>query len=422
MSIQPFFTATAAATALPNYHPMTAAGTYTVPTVPVGVYKIETSTNQAFTIQFRNSNGYRFSSYIQGGQGFISIPMECTQIIIPGGLTYGPILTYTKTSYTQGSAPTSVSWTYNANGSFTVAQGTIAHTSPSGTTSTAVYWTDGSSTALGSGTPTATTTMYPTVGISGQSRTFVLVSKDAAGVEGLATIVTAPTSPVINYAQLFTGSGTFTTPVGVTALKVVAQGGGGGGGSGSTYDPQYNNWGAAGGGGAGGYAYNGLIAVFASTAYAVVVGGGGPGSTIGTNSTFNTSAVVGNGGGRGGDYNTTNAGAGGCGGGGGYYNSNARAGGGGNQQFSGASGAGPQNSNARGGGGGGTGSNGSGANGGSTSAFTSITPAGTLTLGGGGNGGYANGSGGGTVGGYGAGGGGQSQSGSSGVVCVGYSV
>jgi hypothetical protein len=422
MSIQPFFTATAAAQALPNFFPMTAAGTYTVATVPVGVYKIETSTNQSFTIQFRNSSGYRFSSYIQGGQGFISIPMECTQIIIPGGLTYGPILTYTKTSYTQGAAPTSISWTYNANGSFTVAQGTIAHTSPAGTTSTVVYWTDGTSTALGSGTPTATTTMYPTVGIAGQSRSFALVSKDANGVEGLATVVNAPTSPVINYAQLFTSNGTFTTPVGVTALKVVAQGGGGGGGSGSVYDTQYNNYGASGGGGAGGYVYNGLIPVFASTAYAVVVGGGGGGSTAGNPSSFNATTVVGNGGGRGGDAYTSNAGAGGCGGGGGFYVNTFRPAGSGNQLFNGAPGAGPNNTSGRGGGGGGTGGNASGASGGSSATITQITPAGTLTLGGGGNGGYANGSNGGSVGGYGAGGGGQNAAGASGMVCVGYTV
>jgi hypothetical protein len=420
MSIQPFFTATAAAQALPNFFPMTAAGTYTIPTVPVGVYKIETSTNQSFTIQFRNSNGYRFSSFIQGGQGFISIPMECTQIIIPGGLTYGPILTYTKTSYTQGAAPTSVSWTYNANGSFTVAQGTIAHTSPSGTTSTVAYWTDGTSTALGAGTPTATATMFPTVGIAGQSRTFVLVSKDAAGVEGLATIVNAPTSPVINYAQLFTSNGTFTTLPGVNAVKVIAQGGGGGGGNTGYSNAQYNQFAAGGGGGAGGYAYNGLIAVFASTAYAVVVGGGGGSATTGNNSTFNGSSVVGNGGGRGGDYNTANAAAGGCGGGGGWDNGTSRPGAAGNQQFSGAAGPGPQNTNARGGGGGGTGSNASGGTGGSTSAFTSITPAGTLTLGGGGNGGFP-GATAGNQGGYGNGGS-TGSGGGSGVVCIGYSV
>jgi hypothetical protein len=420
MSIQPFYTAVAAASALPNYFPMTAAGTYTVAAVPVGVYKIETSTNQSFTVQFVNSSGYRFSSFIQGGQGFISIPMECTQITIPGGLTYGPILTYTKTTYTQGAAPSSVSWTYNANGSFTVAQGTIAHTSPAGTTSTVVYWTNGNSTALGSGTPTATTTMQPNVGIAGQSRSFALVSKDANGVEGLATLVNAPTSPTINYAQLFTSNGTFTTPVGVTALKVIAQAGGGGGGNAGYQDTQYSRYAAGGGGGAGGYAYNGLIPVFASTGYAVVVGGGGNSAGIGNNSTFNATTVVGNGGGRGGDYNTANAGAGGCGGGGGFDVGTSRAGASGNQQYNGAAGPGPNNSSCRGGGGGGTGGNASGGTGGASAAFTQITPAGTLTLGGGGNGGYA-GSTGGTVGGYGAGGS-TSTSGSAGMVCIGYTV
>jgi hypothetical protein len=421
MSIQPFFTATAAAQALPNFFPMTAAGTYTIPSVPVGVYKIETSTNQSFTVQFVNSSGYRFSSFIQGGQGFISIPMECTQITIPGGLTYGPILTYTRTSYTQGAAPSSVSWTYNANGSFTVAQGTIAHTSPAGTTSTVVYWTNGNSTALGAGTPTATTTMQPNVGIAGQSRSFALVCKDANGVEGMATVVSAPTSPVINYAQLFTSNGTFTTPVGVTALKVIAQAGGGGGAGNTGFsDTNYNQYAAGGGGGAGGYAYNGLIPVFASTNYAVVVGGGGNTAGTGNNSTFNATTVVGNGGGRGGDYNTANAGAGGCGGGGGFDRGTSRAGASGNQQFNGAAGPGPNNSSARGGGGGGTGGNASGASGGASASFTQITPAGTLTLGGGGNGGTAGGSGG-TVGGYGAGGG-SGQGGASGMVCIGYTV
>lgn len=71
------------------------------------------------------------------------------------------------------------------------------------------------------------------------------------------------------FAQLFTSSGTFTVPTGVTAVKVTVIGGGGGGGG--------TNQGCAGGGGAGGVAIRWISALTPGSSIAVTIGSAGAG-------------------------------------------------------------------------------------------------------------------------------------------------
>jgi hypothetical protein len=74
-------------------------------------------------------------------------------------------------------------------------------------------------------------------------------------------------------SQVFTGSGTFTIPTGVTALKVTVIGaGGGGGGAEQVYGP-----GIGGTGGAAGYALTFLAGLTSGNTISVTVGAGGTG-------------------------------------------------------------------------------------------------------------------------------------------------
>jgi len=83
--------------------------------------------------------------------------------------------------------------------------------------------------------------------------------------------VTLPSSGGSSGFQVFTSSGTFTVPEGVTQIIVEVVGGGGGGGAGSGYE----NY--AGGGGGGGYG-KGYFSVLSGETYSVVVGSGGIGA------------------------------------------------------------------------------------------------------------------------------------------------
>lgn len=74
----------------------------------------------------------------------------------------------------------------------------------------------------------------------------------------------------------FTSNGTWTCPVGVTSVEVLAVGGGGGGG--------FNG---GGGGGAGGLTYNSSLSVTPGTVYTVGVGSGGLGSSASVSVGYN---------------------------------------------------------------------------------------------------------------------------------------
>ena len=116
---------------------------------------------------------------------------------------------------------------------------------------------------------------------------------------------------VVGGMQVFTSSGTFTPPEGITSVDVLVVGGGGAGGIGGS---------GCGGGGAGGVVYQTGVAV--SGAVTVTVGAGGTDAGLGGdgvggsggNSSFGSITAIGGGGGA--DSGTTAGLAGGSGGGG----------------------------------------------------------------------------------------------------------
>lgn len=194
-------------------------------------------------------------------------------------------------------------------------------------------------------------------------------------------------TPQAQGSQTFSGSGSFTVPLGVTSVDIFMVGGGGGGGG----DPGSTYQGGGGGGGytktykaaATGYKDGGAIAVTATDVWTVTVGGGGTGSYNGGNG-GTTSFVKGG---------STYSAAGGLGGHLGNYDGSS----GGN--LGGAGGSGGGNSGGAGGSDGVGGGSGGG-QGHTTREFGEA--AATLYAGGGGGGGghAAGGAGGGGYGGY----------------------
>jgi len=122
-----------------------------------------------------------------------------------------------------------------------------------------------------------------------------------------------PASIIYSRSQLFTTSGTWTCPAGVTTVYITMCGGGGGGGGGLAA------WGnnASGGGGASGAALiNTPIVVTGGNTYTVTIGSGGSGSSAdgsaGGSTSFDSISVAGGGGGGGArNYNPNLANGGG---------------------------------------------------------------------------------------------------------------
>jgi hypothetical protein len=104
----------------------------------------------------------------------------------------------------------------------------------------------------------------------------VLTATNADGTVGWTSPNTSGSGSIPSNLTIFTTSGTWTAPAGVTRVRVRVWGGGGGGGS---------YWGTGplpgGGGGGGGYA-EAIVPVTAGTAYAVAVGSGGAGGVNAT--------------------------------------------------------------------------------------------------------------------------------------------
>tara|TARA_B100000965_G_scaffold22800_1_gene17184 strand:- start:28 stop:2922 length:2895 start_codon:yes stop_codon:yes gene_type:complete len=180
-----------------------------------------------------------------------------------------------------------------------------------------------------------------------------------------------------NYEEIFTSSGTFTVPAGVTEISAVCVGGGGGG---SASTSSYNGY--AGGGGGGGALHWRTLTVSPGTVFNINVGAAGsPGSSAGNNNAQNggeTSIKIGGtyylraGGGNKGNYNSNSQSNGGTT----YYGT--YGGGGGN----GGNGGGGQSGNTSGGGGGAGGYSGNGGNGSTGTQYNE-----TAGTGGGGGGG-----------------------------------
>ncbi len=218
---------------------------------------------------------------------------------------------------------------------------------------------------------------------------------------GLALLLPSSLHAVL-VTNVYTNSGTFTPPAGVTSISVAVQGGGGAGGAATTTTSA-----RGGGGGGGGCAFTNALPVVPGTGYTVTVGAGGNGGTgagaAGTNSSFSGAGIttLTGGGGGGGALNT---GAGAAGGAGGV------AAGSGYKLFNGGAGNTAPNASAGGAGGGGAGTTGAGGAGSGATGGTAGTgsPAGGTgasspaaanagltggTPGGGGSGGYRGSSG-----------------------------
>lgn len=80
--------------------------------------------------------------------------------------------------------------------------------------------------------------------------------------------------------QVFTSSGTFTVPSGVSSVKVTVLGGGGGGGA------VASNYTTSSGGGGGGYAFKYITGLVSGAAITVTVGNGGASGAAGGTSSF----------------------------------------------------------------------------------------------------------------------------------------
>lgn len=202
--------------------------------------------------------------------------------------------------------------------------------------------------------------------------------------------------------QVFTASGTFTVPDGVTRVKVTVIGGGGGGGSTGTGGALSSS-----GGGGGGVAIKYITGLTPGETIAVTVGAGGAANTSGGTSSFGAfcSAT----GGTGGATNTTSSRAGGTATGGDINIPGGPSGVGGSASVTFNTGYGTATANAAAGGGGGGAGGGAGGNAfgaaGSTSSAVAIWGSGSAgIMGRGGSGG--SGANGGAATGFGNGGGG----------------
>jgi len=130
-----------------------------------------------------------------------------------------------------------------------------------------------------------------------------------------ANIILGGISPFKNW-QIFTSSGTFTVPTGITRLFVEVVGGGGGGAGSGTLSGN-----VGGGGGGGGYAARLITGLTPGAEIAVTVGSGGSGGSGGNGTTGGTSsfgaylsATGGERGYRGSDYSAGGMGGAGSGG------------------------------------------------------------------------------------------------------------
>ena len=176
---------------------------------------------------------------------------------------------------------------------------TVTHSITSGTLPTGLSIATtgvitGNASAVGSDTTTNITVQYSAADASAGTT-----------VTGTRNFSIVQKSPVIT-SYTSTGSGTYSVPVGVSAMDVLLVAGGGSGGSG-----QYS----MGGGGAGGLIYRPAFPVTPGGSVSYAVGGGGAGSASngakgsnGQNSTFGT--LVTQGGGAGGGFDSGNNGGG----------------------------------------------------------------------------------------------------------------
>jgi hypothetical protein len=232
-----------------SVQPVGALGTYTlaVPLTP-GLYKITTDTTQnlsAAQLYFQTSEGFRFGAVIRGGQGYVAIPQTVTTVTFTAG-TFPLLIGFERfTSYSLAAAPAvSLAWdpvlANNLSGN-----GTAVLTHSLTTSSVIIYRYDGTTQTFTNPASPLSLTMPTASRTLGQSRSFLVAVMDANGVYGLGTAVSTGNFP---YA-IYTASGTFTVPAGVTSADMVVVGGGASGGS-SKGNQVGGGFGERGGGGA----------------------------------------------------------------------------------------------------------------------------------------------------------------------------
>jgi hypothetical protein len=124
-----------------------------------------------------------------------------------------------------------------------------------------------------------------TVAKGGTGLTAVGTSGNVLTSNGSAWVSSAPASGGGGRGQVFTSSGTFTVPTGVTGVKVTVIGGGGGGGN-ATKTSTSGNPSVGGGGGGGGCAIEYVTGLTGGSTVAVTVGAGGTAAGAGGTSSF----------------------------------------------------------------------------------------------------------------------------------------
>ena len=188
------------------------------------------------------------------------------------------------------SAPTGISFSWSAGGSFA----TFTFTPPAGSTNTRVEWQTGETQLLTNTSPSTIEIPTGTVA-SGTSKNFSLSStSDGTNWGILSAAQSSGTRPaIVNAVTTFNNSGTFTVPTGVNTLidVIVVAGGGGAGGR------------IGGGGGAGGVQYATNISVTPSSNFTITIGAGGAAAggeakgATGSDSSFGNTVIAKGGGG-----------------------------------------------------------------------------------------------------------------------------
>lgn len=271
-----------------------------------------------------NSDGNSIDRWANGWAITAATAFDTVEDTISGNLPVAKTaaaLTTARTITLTGDATGSVSFDGSANVSITTSVAALAGKAPL------------ASPAL-TGTPTVPTAAVDTNTTQAASCAFVIGQSYAKlASPALTGVPTAPTAalgtnttqlstcefvqnaitasvspPVVAFREIFTASGTWTCPAGVTKVHAVVVGGGGGGAA------QYSTSGAGGDGGWGGVGW-GVIDVVPGTEYTVTVGAGGAaaGSTgynsgygvAGGSSSFGTITATG---GSGGSYGSGSAG------------------------------------------------------------------------------------------------------------------
>jgi hypothetical protein len=231
--------------------PVTAAGTVVLQDVlPAGIYTISTTTQTITALRFRTVHGFDFITNVTGGQGFISIPVDVIEVVVPSGLSYPFSITITPTSsYRQLPAPAAASWTWGSHVNGELA-GTITFTPPAGAVSMRAFWVGQEDTGLSASGTISDLRAFPAVITAGETRTLALAAVDANGVQGRGVVISTGASPIATYFKELIGTGSFIVPAGVTSISATVVGAGGGiAGGYSTSGGGFELRGAGGGGG-----------------------------------------------------------------------------------------------------------------------------------------------------------------------------